>query len=76
MPDNEYYSLIWTLNERQYVLIIHVLSCFKLGDTPMHVFVDRPAGYGKSVVIKAFYKLWQELMKQDYLIQMNQQYYW
>jgi hypothetical protein len=57
MPDDEYYSLVQTLNERQYALIIHVLSCFKLEDTPMHVFVARPAGYVKSVVIKALYQI-------------------
>jgi hypothetical protein len=56
MSDDEYYSLIWSLNERQYSLIIHYLSCFKLGDIPMHVFVARPAGCGKCVLIKALYQ--------------------
>jgi hypothetical protein len=36
---------------------MHVLSCFKLGDAPLHVFVARPAGYGKSVLIKALYQI-------------------
>jgi hypothetical protein len=53
ISDIEYYILIRILNE---MLIIHVLSCFKLGDTPMDVFVARPAGYGKSVLIKALYR--------------------
>ena len=56
LPDNEYRSLIRSLNTNQKQFHDHVVHWIKTKDTPIYTFLSGGAGVGKSVVIRALYQ--------------------
>lgn len=56
MPDEEYLSLLRSLNLRQREFFNHVIHWFRCRDEPLYAFLSGGAGVGKSVVIRALYQ--------------------
>ena len=57
MPNNEYESLIKSLNRRQYLYLMNLLAQFKTNEKPkLYHFLSGGAGVGKSVLIRAIYQ--------------------
>jgi hypothetical protein len=56
LNDHDYFELVNSLNEKQQDYLMHVLSCFKLGELPFYHFISGEAGVGKSRLIKAIYQ--------------------
>jgi hypothetical protein len=56
LNDHDYYDIVNSLNEKQQDYLMHVLSCFKLGEIPFYHFISGEAGVGKSRLIKAIYQ--------------------
>ena len=56
LPDEEYLSLIRSLNLRQREFFNNIIHCIKCRDEPIYVFLSGGAGEGKSVVIRALYQ--------------------
>ncbi|MCG8077008.1 MAG: AAA family ATPase, partial [Candidatus Thiodiazotropha taylori] len=56
MPDEEYLSLLRSLNLRQREFFNHVIHWMKCRDEPLYAFLSGGAGVGKSVVIRALYQ--------------------
>lgn len=52
------FEMLQILNERQRMIVMHIYKCFVNGENlPMHIFLSRSAGVGKSTVINAIYQL-------------------
>ena len=56
LPDEEYSSLIRSLNLRQREFFNHIIHCIKCRDEPIYAFLSGGAGVGKSVVIRTLYQ--------------------
>ena len=56
LSDEEYLSLIRSLNLRQRELFNHIIHCIKCRDEPVYAFLSGGAGVGKSIVIRALYQ--------------------
>ena len=56
LPDEEYLSLLKSLNLRQREFFNHIIHCIKCRDVPFYAFLSGGAGVGKSVVIRALYQ--------------------
>ena len=56
LPDEEYLTLLRSLNLRQSEFFIHVVHWIKCKDEPIYAFLTGGAGVGKSVVIRALYQ--------------------
>ena len=56
LPDEEYLSLLRSLNLRQREFFNHIIHCIKCRDEPVYAFLSGGAGVGKSVVIRALYQ--------------------
>ena len=56
LPDEEYLSLLRSLNLRQREFFNHIIHCIKCRDEPIYAFLSGGAGVGKSVVIRALYQ--------------------
>ena len=56
LPDEEYLSLLRSLNLRQREFFNHIINCIKCRDEPIYAFLSEGAGVGKSVVIRALYQ--------------------
>ena len=56
LPDEEYLSLLRSLNLRQREFFNHIIHWIKCRDEPIHAFLSGGAGVGKSVVIRALYQ--------------------
>ncbi|KAJ8030294.1 hypothetical protein HOLleu_26661 [Holothuria leucospilota] len=55
MPDDEYHSLVNSLNIKQKQFFYHVLHRCKTKHEPLYAFLTGGAGVGKSQVLKALY---------------------
>ncbi|KAJ8050592.1 ATP-dependent DNA helicase PIF1 [Holothuria leucospilota] len=55
MPDDEYHSLVNSLNTKQKQFFYHVLHWCKIKHEPLYAFLTGGAGVGKSQVLKALY---------------------
>ena len=56
LPDEDYLSLLRSLNLRQREFFNHIIHCIKCRDEPIYAFLSGGAGVGKSVVIRALYQ--------------------
>ncbi|KAK3102105.1 hypothetical protein FSP39_008803 [Pinctada imbricata] len=56
MDENEYLSLIQSLNKEQRMFFCHVVHHFRTSDTPLYCFLSGGAGVGKTVVVHALYQ--------------------
>ena len=56
LPDEEYLSLLRSLNLRQREFFNHIILWIKCRDEPIHAFLSGGAGVGKIVVIRALYQ--------------------
>ena len=56
LPDDEYLTLLRTLNLRQREFFNHIVHWIKCKDEPVYAFLTGGAGVGKSVVIRALYQ--------------------
>ena len=56
LPDDEYLTLIRSLNLRQREFFNHIVHWIKCKDEPVYAFLTGGAGVGKSVVIRALYQ--------------------
>ena len=56
LPDDEYLTLLRSLNLRQREFINHIVHWIKCKDEPVYAFLTGGAGVGKSVVIRALYQ--------------------
>ena len=56
LPDEEYLSLLRSLNLRQREFFNHIIHCIKCRYEPIYAFLSGGAGVGKSVVIRALYQ--------------------
>ena len=56
LPDNEYLTLLRSLNLRQREFFNHIVHWIKCKDEPVYAFLTGGAGVGKSVVIRALYQ--------------------
>jgi hypothetical protein len=56
MKDDDYLSLLRSLNKKQQEIFAHVLHKVKLDQGPFHLFITGGAGVGKSVVITALHQ--------------------
>ena len=55
-PDDEYLTLLRSLNLRQREFFNHIVHWSKCKDEPVYTFLTGGAGVGKSVVIRALYQ--------------------
>ena len=55
MPDEDYHSLVNTLNKKQKDFFYHTLHWCKTQTQPMYTFLTGGAGVGKSQVLRALY---------------------
>ena len=55
LPDDEYLTLLRSLNLRQREFFNHIVHWIKCKDEPVYAFLTGGAGVGKSVVIRALY---------------------
>ena len=56
LPEEEYLTLLRSLNLRQREFFNHVVHWIKCKDEPIYAFLSGGAGVGKSVVIRALYQ--------------------
>ena len=56
LPDEEYLSLLRSLNLRQREFSNHIIHCIKCRDEPIYAFLSGGAGVGKTIVIRALYQ--------------------
>ena len=56
LPDDEYLTLLRSLNLRQREFFNHIVHWIKCKDEPVYAFLTGCAGVGKSVVIRALYQ--------------------
>ena len=56
LPDDEYLTLLRSLNLRQREFFNHIVHWIKCKDEPGYAFLTGAAGVGKSVVIRALYQ--------------------
>ena len=56
LPDDEYLTLLRSLNLRQREFFNHIVHWIKCKDEPIYAFLTGGAGVGKSVVIRALYQ--------------------
>ena len=56
LPDDEYLTLLRSLNLRQREFFNHILHWIKCKDEPVYAFLTGGAAVGKSVVIRALYQ--------------------
>ncbi|XP_078383840.1 uncharacterized protein LOC144666317 [Oculina patagonica] len=56
MTDDDYRSLVRSLNEKQRQFFYHVLHSIKTRDDPLRLFLSGGAGVGKSTVTNALYE--------------------
>ena len=56
LPDEDYLSLLRSLNLRQREFFNHIIHCIKCRDEPIYAFLSGGAGVGKSGVIRALYQ--------------------
>ena len=56
LPDDEYLTLLRSLNLRQREFFNHIVHWIKCKDEPVYAFLTGGAGVGKSVVISALYQ--------------------
>ena len=56
LPDEEYLTLLRSLNLRQREFFNHIVHWIKCKDKPIYAFLTGGAGVGKSVVIRDFYQ--------------------
>ena len=56
LPDEEYLTLLRSLNLRQREFFNHIVHWLKCKDEPIYAFLTGGAGVGKSVVIRALYQ--------------------
>ena len=56
LPDEEYRTLLRSLNIKQRQFYNHVVHWIKTKDAPLYAFLSGGAGVGKSVVIRALYQ--------------------
>ena len=56
LPDEEYLTLLRSLNLRQREFFNHIVHWIKCKDEPVYAFLTGGAGVGKSVVIRALYQ--------------------
>ena len=56
LPDDEYLTLLRSLNLRQREFFNHIVHWIKCKDEPVYAFLTGGAGVGKSVVIRALYQ--------------------
>lgn len=56
MSDNNYRSLVQSLNEKQKLFFYNVLNHFKTNETPLYTFLTGGAGVGKSVLLRSLYQ--------------------
>ena len=56
LPDEEYLTVLRSLNLRQREFFNHILHWIKCKDEPVYAFLTGGAGVGKSVVIRALYQ--------------------
>ena len=56
LPDDEYLTLLRSLNLRQREFFNHIVHWIKCKDEPVYAFLTGVAGVGKSVVIRALYQ--------------------
>lgn len=56
LTDEDYRSLIRSLNEKQRQFFYHVLHSIKTNDNPLRLFLSGGAGVGKSTVTNALYE--------------------
>ena len=66
LPNEEYLTLLRSLNLRQREFFSHVVHWIKCKDEPIYAFLTGGAGEGKSVVIRALYQsLYRSLNLRD-----------
>ena len=56
LPNEEYLTLLSSLNLRQREFFNHIIHYIKCKDEPIYAFLTSGAGVGKSVVIRALYQ--------------------
>ena len=56
LPDDEYLTLLRSLNLRQREFFNHIVHWIKCKDEPVYAFLTGGAGVGKTVVIRALYQ--------------------
>ena len=56
LPDDEYLTLLRSLNLRQREFFNHIVHWIKCKDEPVYAFLTGGTGVGKSVVIRALYQ--------------------
>ena len=56
LPDEEYQSLIQSLNKEQHRFYLHAVHALKASDEPIYLFLTGGAGVGKTVVVRAIYQ--------------------
>ena len=56
LSDDDYYTLVHSLNEKQQQFFYHVLHSIKTKDDPLKLFLSGVAGVGKSTVTNALYE--------------------
>ena len=56
LPDEDYLSLLGSLNLRQREFFNHIIHCIKCREEPIYGFLSGDAGVGKSVVIRVLYQ--------------------
>ena len=62
IPQDEYYGLLRSLNEKQREFHDHVTRWIRTKDEPLYAFLNGGAGTGKSVVIDAIYQTLHRLL--------------
>ena len=56
LADEDYLTLVQSLNREQRTFFIHVLHILKTTEEPVHYFLTCGAGVGKTVVVKALFQ--------------------
>ena len=56
IPDDDYYTILRTLNSKQRQFFHHILHWIKTRGEPMHVFLTGGAGVGKTVLVRAIHQ--------------------
>lgn len=65
MIDDDYRSMIQSLNEKEMIFFYNTLHHFKTSDTPLYTFQTGEAGVGKSVLLRSLYQVLIKFLKLD-----------
>ena len=73
ITNEEILAMVDQLNDKQRKIVIHIYNSFKIGKTPLKIFISGSAGVGKSKVIYTIYQLLSKYFREIPGIQNDKQ---